>query len=97
MTVDHATKVVLACCVLHNFLRTKTLTTGNESFADVVGDNGTVVDGRWRDDRTNVLPGARRSHARNPPVTALGVRGKLIDYFKNAGHLDWQDAYVRRT
>lgn len=98
MSVQHAESVILACCVLHNFLRTKTLlSTAPTNYADIVEHNGNIVNGIWRDDPTNDLRGIRGTNARNPPTTALDVRDKLIEYFSGVGSVVWQDVYVRRT
>lgn len=98
MTVEHANNVILACCVLHNFLRTKALTAADPTnFADIVEHNGNVVNGAWREDPTNFMPGIRRTNARNAPVSALGVREHLINYFNTTGSVVWQDIHVRRT
>lgn len=94
MTVEHANDVILACCVLHNFLRTKNIAP---VIADFPGPNGHVYHGAWRDDPTNTMPGIRPTSARNAAATALDTRDKLIDYFDNIGKLPWQDAYVKRT
>lgn len=98
MTIEHAECVILACCVLHNFLRTKAL----ESFAattlgDIVEHNGNVVNGVWRDDPSNAMRGIRGSNARNPPASAIDVRDHLMEYFNTIGSVAWQDAYVRRN
>ena len=98
MSVKHANNVILACCVLHNFLRTKAMRSNEPTnFADIVEHNGNVVNGVWREDPTNVMPGIRRTNARNPSTNALDVRGHLIEYFNTTGSVVWQDVYVRRT
>ena len=46
MSVKHANNVILACCVLHNFLRTKAMRSNEPTnFADIVEHNGNVVNG----------------------------------------------------
>ena len=97
MSTTHAESVILACCVLHNFLRTKTLESYTPTnFADALEPNGNVVDGSWRQDGGG-LPGIRRTHNRNPTQAAVEVRDELIAYFDTVGRVDWQDAHVRRT
>lgn len=98
MTTDHARYVILACCILHNYLRKQTVEAYEPSnLADTIQPNGEVVDGRWRDDCSNALVGLRRTCNRNPTQSALGVREKLVDYFGSVGRLPWQDNHVRRT
>lgn len=94
MSVEHANNVILACCVLHNFLRAKNV---SPVIADFSGANGHIYEGEWRADPTNTMPGIRSTSSRNPAATALDTRDKLIDYFDNIGKLTWQDAYVKRT
>ena len=96
MSVEHANDVILACCVLHNFLRTKNITP-TPVIADYPGPNGHIYHGAWREDPTNILPGIRPTSARNAAATALDVRDKLIEYFDTTGKLAWQDAYVKRV
>ena len=82
MTVKHAMYVILTCCILHNFLRTKTVTSAAQTnLADLVDNNGgTVVEGAWRDDPSNNMPGIKPTNPRNPSASALHVRDKLIAF-----------------
>lgn len=98
MTVEHAEHVILACCVLHNFLRMhSTATYTPPNFADSIEPNGVIVDGAWRDDRTNIMNGVRPTNHRNPTQSAMEVRQNLTTFFDTVGRVSWQDNRVRRT
>lgn len=96
MSTDHANAVILACCVLHNFMRTKSPQTYTPpGFADCLDPSGAVVDGTWRTQDPPV------AHLRGKPIRpakcALKVRNELEQYFNGPGALGWQDNYVQRT
>ena len=95
MTTEHAEHVILACCVLHNYLRTKTVES--QQLADTIAPDGSVTGGSWREDNSNRLPGIRRTISRNPTQSAIDVRDKLVGYFSTEGRLPWQDTHVCRT
>ena len=97
MSVRHANSVILACCVLHNYLRTRTVTYTPEGYGDTIDSEGNILDGAWRADQTNYLAPTRASNSRNGSVAASQVRDILKDYFCNTGAVQWQDAHVRQT
>lgn len=97
MSVDHATTVVLACCVLHNYLRkTCAPVYAPPGYGDWIDPQGQVIPGEWRSEEANVLGGIPASVARNPPLTAVDVRHRFSDYFSGPGALDWQDQHITR-
>ena len=98
MTTEHAQDVILACCVMHNHLRCRSRSLYTHSnFSDTVEPDGYVVDGTWRDDISNCLPGMRRTNHRNPAQSAIDVQNHMVTYFDTVGRLCWQDTTVRRT
>lgn len=98
MSTEHAEMVILACCVLHNFLRTKLSTDSHHQtcLADTIEPNGNIVDGQWRDDETNHLNRINRTNNRHATQQAIDIRNNLVRYFSGAGQLAWQDGHVDR-
>ena len=99
MSPDHATSIILACCVLHNFLREQRCNDYcPPGFADGMDMNGQVVQGAWRNERIDaVMRPINPTAHRNPPATATQVRETFMAYFNDEGSLPWQVAYVNRT
>ena len=98
MLPEHATKVVLACCVLHNFLRCYRCPTYCPSgFADTTDTGGNVILGNWRIDAGNDLGNIQPTVNRNPAANATMVRDTFINYLNNEGALAWQVNHVNRT
>ncbi|XP_067939765.1 uncharacterized protein [Watersipora subatra] len=100
MTAEHAQIVVLACCVLHNYMRTECCSsyTPPPGACDVI-DNvaGTIVDGTWRAEGYGILGDVALATARNPTLSATTTREHFTNYFSTAGALEWQERYIRRT
>lgn len=98
ITPSNASSIVLACCVLHNFLRSKRCNqycpTG---FADTVDMNGQIIEGAWRQDDANHMRDVRPTANRNAPATAASVRETFINYLSNEGALVWQIEHVNRV
>lgn len=96
---DHATGVVLAACVLHNYLRDDKLYMP-DAYADEVDHFGNIVDGQWRkeaSEQTNALlrlPRLRSRHldqsARKRKTMATAVRDLYCRYFVKEGAVSWQ-------
>ena len=101
MSPANARSVILACCVLHNFLREKRCVDYcPPGFADGMDVNGRVVGGAWRE--RNVMEDLRRrriggTQHRNPTALATEVRDTLVSYFNNDGALPWQLDHIYRT
>lgn len=88
--------VILACCALHNYMRTEARRIYTPpGYADVVDQNGDVIDGTWRMDAENEQPLPQN---REFTSTAKAARDLMCDYFTSeAGRVDWQDRHVNRT
>ena len=87
-SVDTVVKIVKATCVLHNFLRDRSLNVANiynrlnPERLDYLGENGAVLD-------LNNLPGYRSSNE------ARRIRRLFTHYFNSAiGRLSWQDTRI---
>ena len=98
MLPQHAISVILARCVLHNFLRQNHCQRYCPAgYADTMDADGTVADGGWRNDNLDNLGGINPTVCRNPTTNATAVRDKFIDYFSGERSLAWQVAHVNRV
>ena len=85
-----AEDIVLACCILHNYLREY---SGNNYMPARALDqemvNGDIVPGQWREEvRLHEL---QRDRQTNPSQYAKEIRNHLADYFLTAeGEVPWQ-------
>lgn len=96
MAPERAEAVILACCVLHNYLRMEdTQGYTPPGFTDSVDPEGTIIDGSWRQADAGLLHVPRTSQ-RNPSASATDVRQQFIQYLSNAGRLEWQERHVNR-
>lgn len=95
MSVEHARKIILACCALHNYLRTEaTATYTPPGFADTVYPNGQIEDGLWRQE--NPMRQIQPPY-RGYTTAASSVRELFVDYFNDAGAVNWQQREINRT
>jgi len=94
LSPEKAQKVVLACCVLHNFLRTHAMSqyTPVELVDHEDEDVHEVVKGTWRQDSPTtaswlpMLPQGNRGHG----MEAKQVRDCFRTYFCGSGQVPWQ-------
>lgn len=97
MTPKHAESVILACCVLHNYMRKKSVATYTPpGFCDTVDTSGAIVDGSWRGETLPNAPTAN-TNQRNSTIAAIDVRNKFINYFSKEGATEWQLQHINRT
>lgn len=91
INLNKTQSVVMACCYLHNFLRSKI----PQRYAPL----------EWLDDENlqtgEFRPGPRCSQSTSLQVTktkpmnrAKIVRNKFVKYFNNEGKVDWQDRFI---
>ncbi len=83
--------IVMACCVLHNFLRRKSagyIPTTNLYREDT--DNGTIDMGLQAN---NIIP-LQQTHNQRTNRDAQQVRELFMEYFNNEGSLDWQQRMI---
>lgn len=95
LSVDKVENVVMACCVLHNFLRRNCRT--NYSPANTLEredtENGSIILGEWRNDQ-------RFMHELNNTGRILGseeareCRNTYTEYFTGRGSVEWQDRMI---
>lgn len=88
--------VVLAACVLHNFLRrhAKSSYTTSNSFDQEMLHNGEIVPGEWRQSRNQQLHGLQLGYNRNMAENVKQNREKYKKYFMTTGKVSWQDNFL---
>jgi len=93
MRPEKAIKVVIACCCLHNILRTQQYGPDPTALVDQEDPNThQVIPGPWRTE-TNMLPLLDRRGGYGSP-TAKAIREVLMQYVNGPGAVPWQDAQV---
>lgn len=90
-TVD---KIIKACCVLHNWLKTKSTNYIEPGLIDQENpETGELLEGSWR-----TIPQASfnpiRNHRGNHSRNAQRIREHYTDYFVGQGRLEWQDRMI---
>lgn len=104
LNIETAKTVVLACCVLHNFLiiHEEKLPSSFRrynpvNYCDREDYQGHICNGEWREEGSslhNVCYVSSNNHSR----VAAKIRDKLAKYFLSPqGELPWQNAVVNRT
>lgn len=91
MRVDKINVIVLAACVLHNFLRknSKTYIT-NSTLDHENSDTHAMENGNWRQE-SNELTSLASGSKRNSSLEAKTNRLKYCQYFNGKGKVEWQD------
>lgn len=86
-------KVVLACCVLHNYLLSK----NKKKYApvhsfDQYNDDGSLIQGDWRNQPTSttLFPLASDPGRAQNTTDAKKVQREFAEYFIEEGELEWQ-------
>lgn len=93
LSLDNIDAVVMACCVLHNYLLKSSLSYASADCFDVENINcGTTVQG-LRAEESNMMNIARRNQG-NPMEAAKIIRENFADYFISEGKLPWQDNFI---
>lgn len=91
--IDH---IVLAACVLHNFLRRHSqgtyMSSGSIDLEDL--DSGTIIGGEWRQE--DILNGLQLSTSRNVSQQAKDCRDAYKNYFLDKGKVSWQDRFTEK-
>lgn len=79
LDVETVNKIVLCCCVLHNFLIEK-----SEWYQKDLS----------RYQTSSGIQGLQRGQANRRSQEAANIRDSFAEYFINEGNVDWQDAYL---
>ncbi|XP_045119497.1 protein ANTAGONIST OF LIKE HETEROCHROMATIN PROTEIN 1-like isoform X1 [Portunus trituberculatus] len=83
MKLEHIDSVVMATCILHNFLRKTT------------GDTYSVGDGNTADNEPQtLLTGLEKTYSRRATEEAHQVRDMYQEYFNTVGALSWQESRI---
>lgn len=92
MHPNGAEKIVLACTVLHNFLRRKCgASYMPQRSVDQEEEDHSVVNGLWRNEPP--LPSIEPTRIKNHSKYAGSVRNRMADYFlQKEGEVPWQYA-----
>ena len=86
--------VVMACCVLHNFLIVKTSQQYTpQGSLDVEDPETHILETGLRPDGANIAAIAK-GHTRNASTEAKRVRDLYTHYFNNDGKVPWQDKII---
>lgn len=93
LNAEKTKKVVLACCVLHNYLMSdKKIYAPPQTY-----DNGDQNSGTWRQDpipeNLTMFSLQRRSHGAHESLAST-VQKEFTAYFVEEGELEWQYNYV---
>ncbi|KAJ8970514.1 hypothetical protein NQ314_001190 [Rhamnusium bicolor] len=94
LKLKNTEKVVMACCVLHNFLRRKRIeyhmplaTLDQENF-----ETGETVMGLRPGEHS--LLNLERGQNRRAAQMAKNVRDTYMNYFNNEGSVPWQEQFI---
>lgn len=94
MEPERAQKIVLACCALHNFLRTKTLSrakyTPSGTFDKKYSETHEVEPGQWRHESTGSFHPIIHQGGNHASFDARSIRDELCDYINSDGEVPWQ-------
>lgn len=96
MKTENICYVILAICVLHNYLRTSSNSYLSYSTVDREDiDSGSVQTGDWR---TNSVQMINLQHQRNAHASfeAKQNRENYKNYFNSEGRVEWQDLMIAR-
>ena len=93
LSPENVEKIVVASCALHNYLRTNAgaryIAPG---FLDRVENDGTLVDGQWRNEQSlNSIP---QQGSNFYSREAKQIRDEYCDYFNSNGKVSWQDSCI---
>lgn len=92
---EKAEKVVLASCVLHNFLREKCATryTPHGTLDVELLDEGELRPGEWRSHADCLQPISSQSGNKSCSLSQ-DVREQFSVYFNTVGKVPWQDSFI---
>ncbi|KAK4886556.1 hypothetical protein RN001_002827 [Aquatica leii] len=90
MKLQNIERVTLACCTLHNFLRSKC----GETYISLNSDSYDGVAQNHSDEVEPTFIPLQRGHNRHAREEAKEVRDEFLQYFLNEGQVSWQHARV---
>ena len=91
---DMTAIITLACCILHNIMRTLSRDSYTPTaFVDLVTDDGQIIEGSWRDD-LDPFTSLMRHPGQKATYDAEGVRNYFREYFQMNGSVPWQYHHI---
>nr|CAI5839359.1 unnamed protein product [Callosobruchus analis] len=92
---ENIEKIVMATCVLHNFLieHTPSSYAPRDCFNQENTENGTIITSGYDTTDSN-MENLRRRHQGNIMSDAKNVRIEFSNYFVNEGKVPWQDYFI---
>lgn len=93
LSVDKVQSVVLACCVLHNFIKSKDGTSYMTGLDNENTDMITLNEGEWR--QNSYITGLEKNN-RKSANEAIEIRQKFTDYFNGIGFVPWQWEAIKK-
>ena len=83
---DRADNIVMACCVLHNYL------LANNALPHSIDTDAYITDGSWRNaiDNSNLVELPPRRHGNNASREAKDIQESLKEWFNGIGAVHWQ-------
>lgn len=95
---DDATKIILACCCLHNMLRTEIVGRHMYTPSAFVDEEDelmyTIRPGEWRQEPTAGMINLGNQGGNRHANAALELRDKWCDYFNGVGAVPWQERMI---
>jgi len=89
--------IVMAICVLHNFLRRHSSHYANNLTFDV--ENSTSHDikpGSWRQDASQIMTPLQNGSNKNATIDAKENRNKYMEFFNGIGQVSWQEEMISK-
>jgi hypothetical protein len=81
----------MACCLLHNLLRTRYRATQPEGIFDREDPTThEVIPGTWRQEEAHLID-VDSFPGRNPPSEAKAIREYLVRWVNTVGQVEWQN------
>lgn len=87
---EKASYVVLAICVLHNFLRKRGSSYVTSTNFDRQDGINILKNGDWRENSNNELPGLQHARTKNVSDNAKINRDKYMHFYNNEGSVEFQ-------
>jgi hypothetical protein len=91
---EKATYIVLAICILHNFLRKRGGSYISSSTFDREDNDHILQNGEWRDSNSQ-LHGLQPTRNASVSMRAKMNREQYKDFFNNEGSVEWQDNILK--
>lgn len=96
MNLEAVDKIILACCVLHNYLRKKSDSYLTPTVVDWEDPStGQITEGEWRKEVSELVGlTPRRNNNRNNNVLAENIRRFYKDYYNHEGSVHFQENMI---